>query len=182
MKKAKERKFCGHSVDGLKEANCNPDVRSARSIVDQHRIPADEFFQVCDSNLQEEVKSLLTNHIIAPMENVLCVSCGVIRDFHGDPTELCTACNTSHRTSISMLIAVPVPAVKCPVNKVRSITCYTTDNDEDKKVWLTNLINSIITPLQAVNEIKLEMFLTGGDVNCHLLDILRSLTTERQNN
>ena len=99
MKKAKERKFCGHSVDGLKEANCNPDVRSARSIVDQHRIPADEFFQVCDSNLQEEVKSLLTNHIIAPMENVLCVSCGVIRDFHGDPTKLCTACNTSHRTS-----------------------------------------------------------------------------------
>ena len=29
------------------------------------------------------------------------------------------------------------------------------------------------------NKIKLEMFLTSGNVNCHLLDILRSLTTEQ---
>ena len=31
IKKAKERKLCGHSVDDLKEANFNPDVRSARA-------------------------------------------------------------------------------------------------------------------------------------------------------
>ena len=84
-KYAKARKFCSHSVDDLKEANCNPDVRSARGSVDQHRIPTDEFCQACDSNLQEEVKSLLTNQIIPPLKKVLCVSFGVIRDFCGDP-------------------------------------------------------------------------------------------------
>jgi hypothetical protein len=51
-------------------------------------------------------------------------------------------------TSISMLIAVAGPEVKCPVNKVRSITSCTTDNVEDKKVWLTNVRNSLITLLQ----------------------------------
>ena len=40
-------------------------------------------------------------------------------------------------------------------------------------------MNSLIILLQADNEIKLEMFLTGGDANCHMLDILRSLTTEQ---
>ena len=70
--------------------------------------------------------------------------------------EKCTACSTLHRT----------------------ITCYTIDKDEDNKEWLTNLMSSLITLLQVENETKLEMFLTRGDVNCHLLDILRSLTTE----
>ena len=68
-----------------------------------------------------------------------------------------------------MLITVAGPSVKCLVNKVRPISCYTTDSDPDQKEWLTNLMRSLITLLQADNEIKLEMFLTGGDVNCHLL-------------
>ena len=63
-----------------------------------------------------------------------------------------------------MLIAVTGPAVNCPVNKVRPITCFITDNDEDKKEWLTNLMSSLITLLQMDWDIKLELFLTGGDV------------------
>ena len=74
-----------------------------------------------------------------------------------------------------MLIGVAGLAVNYLVNKVSSITCYTTYNDSDKKEWLTNLMGSL---LQMDNGIKLEMFLTRGDVNCHLLDILRSLTKE----
>ena len=57
------------------------------------------------------------------------------------------------------------PAVKCLVSRGRSINCYTTDNDKDKKEWLTNLMGSLITSLQADSNIKVEMFLTGGDVN-----------------
>ena len=153
-------------MDDLREANCDIDVRAARSSAKLHRIPTEEFFQACDSNPQEEVKSLLTNNIIPPLKKVLCVS------FNGDPLEKCMACNTMRITSISMRVAAPGATVNCPLTKVRPITCYTTDNDSDKKEWLDNLI----TLLQMDKDIKLEMFLTGGDVNCHLLDILRTLT------
>jgi hypothetical protein len=54
--------------------------------------------------------------------------------------------------SLSMLIAV----VRCPVSKGRNITYYTMDNDEDKKAWLTNLLGSLITLLQADRDLKLE--------------------------
>ena len=81
IKNAKERKFCCHSMDDLREANCDFDVWAARSSVEQHRIHTYEFCQACDSNLQKEV----TNHIIPPLKKVLCVSFGVFRDFKGDP-------------------------------------------------------------------------------------------------
>ena len=44
------------------------------------------------------------------------------------------------------------------------ITGYPTDKDLDKKEWLTNLMSSLITLLQMDWDIKLELFLTGGDV------------------
>ena len=90
IKKAKERKFCCHSLDDLREANCDSDVQAARSSAELHRIPIDEFCQACDSNLQDEVKSLLT--IIPPLKKVLCVSYELIRDFRGDHMDKCTAC------------------------------------------------------------------------------------------
>ena len=126
---ARGKKFCGPSVVNLKEANCDPQVQDAKASVEQHRVRQDEGCQVCDSSLQEEVKALITNRIIPALEKILCVGCGVIH-----------SCHTAFRTRLRMLIAVAGPAVRCPVRRGGNISCYTTDNDDDKKAWLTQLL------------------------------------------
>ena len=96
---ARGKKFCGPSVVNLKEANCDPQVRDAKASVEQHRVRQDEGCQVCDISLQEEVKALLTNRIIPALEKIFYLGCGVIRDFHSHPMELCDTCHTAFRTS-----------------------------------------------------------------------------------
>ena len=59
IKKANQKKFCCHSVDDLREANCDSDVCAGSTSVSPHKIPINEFCKICNSNLQEEVKSLV---------------------------------------------------------------------------------------------------------------------------
>ena len=71
-----------------------------------------------------------------------------------------------------MLIALAGPAVRCPVSRGRYIPCFTTDNDDDKKAWLTQLLESLILLLQEDRDLHLEVFANGGNENCFMLDIL----------
>jgi hypothetical protein len=78
-----------------------------------------------------------------------------------------------------MLIAVTSPAVGCPVSRGRNITPYSTESDEEKKAWLTQLLCSLITLLQGYTDPELETFSTGCRVDCFLLSTLRSLSREQ---
>ena len=127
----------------------------------------------------QELNVLPTNRIIPALAKILCVGCGVIHDFHSDPLELCNTYQTAFRTSLSMLIALAGPAIRCPVSRGRYITCFTTDNDDDKKAWLIQLLESLITLLQEDRDLHLEVFATGGNDNCFMLDILRKLSIEQ---
>ena len=78
-----------------------------------------------------------------------------------------------------MLIGVSSPAVCCAVGRGRNITVYSTDSNEEKHEWLTQLLCSLITLLQGYTGPQLETFTTGGQADCVILTILRSLSHEQ---
>ena len=96
---------------------------------------------------------------------VLCVGCGVINSFNGDQMEQCNTCNTTFRTSLCLLTAVSGQAVRCPVRRGHNITLNSTDKNDDKRAWLTQLLGSLISLLQEDWELKLEVFTTGGNMD-----------------
>ena len=77
------------------------------------------------------------------------------------------------------MIGVACPAVRCPVGRGRNIPVYSTDSNEEKQEWLTQLLCSLITLLQGYTDPQLETFSTGGKVDCVILTILRSLSNEQ---
>ena len=78
--------------------------------------------------------------------------------------ERCNTCNTAFRSSLNML--------RCPVRRRSNITLYTTDNNDDKRAWVTQLLGSLISLLQEDRELQLEVFTTGGNVGCFMHGIL----------
>ena len=86
---------------------------------------------------------------------------------------------TSFRVSISKLIGVSAPGILCTAERGRNITAYSTDSDEVKLEWMTQLLSSIITLLQGQNDPHLETLTTGGQADCTILTILRSLSNKQ---
>ena len=123
--------------------------------------------------------SMLSNSIIPDVAKFLCTGCGDIIPFIGDPLQQCTSCETSFRVSLSMMVGVACPAVRCPTGRGSNITVYSTDSNEEKQEWLTQLLCSLITLLQGYTDPQLETFTTGGKVDCVILTILRSLSREQ---
>jgi hypothetical protein len=85
--------------------------------------------------VQEEVMAIVTNHIITDVVKYLCTGCGSIIPFIGGPLQQCFSSYTSFRVSISMLIGVSEPVIRCPVERGRNIPAYSTDPDEVKLEW-----------------------------------------------
>ena len=123
--------------------------------------------------------AMVTNHIIPDVVKYLCTGCGSIIPFIGDPLQQCTSCDTSCRVSISKLIGVSAPGILFTAERGRNITAYSTDSDEVKLEWMTQLLSSIITLLQGQNDPHLETLITGGQADCTILTILRSLSNEQ---
>ena len=120
--------------------------------------------------------AMLTNNIIPDIAKLLCTWCGAIIQFIGETLQQGSSCETSFRVSLSMLIGVTAPAVRCPVGRGRNITVYTTDTDEVKLEWLTPLLCGLITLLKEYIDPQLESFTSGGQADCTILTILRSLS------
>jgi hypothetical protein len=140
-------KFCNHPVTAPSEANCDDQVRASRSQAPDHTVKPDEFCQSCHSNVQEEIMAMVTNHIIPDVARFLCTGCGEIISFIGDPLQQCSSCDTSFRVSISTLIGVSAPAILSTAERGRNITTCSTDTDEEKLNWMTQLLSSIVTLL-----------------------------------
>ena len=66
------KRFCKHSVISLSEANCDAQVRDARASASDHRVKPEESCADCNSSIQEEIMTMLTNRIIPEVEQFLC--------------------------------------------------------------------------------------------------------------
>jgi hypothetical protein len=55
--------FCNHPVTSLREANCDDQFRAARAQTPGHTVQQDEFCNVYLNSVQEELMSMITNHI-----------------------------------------------------------------------------------------------------------------------
>ena len=112
-------------------------------------------------NVQEELMSMITNRIIPDMAKFLCCRCGEILSFIGDPLQQCPGCETSFHVSISTLIGVAARALQNSEDRGRNITISSTDSDEEKLHWMSQLLSSILTLLQNQTELQLENLNSG---------------------
>ena len=166
-------------MTALSEANCEEKVRAARAKVPDQGVKPDECFPACQSNVQKEVMEMVTNHIIPDVAKYLCTGCGSINPFIGNPLQQCNSCDNSFRVSISKLIGVSALAILCTAERGRKIPAYSTDSYEVKFEWMTQLLSSIITLHIGQNDPHLETLTTGGQADCTILTILRSLSNEQ---
>ena len=78
--------------------------------------------------------------------------------------------------SISTLIGVAAPALQVQGDRGRNITICSSDTDEEKLQWMSQLLSSILTLLQNQTDLQLESLNLGEHIDCSLLSILRSLS------
>jgi hypothetical protein len=123
--------------------------------------------------------SMLTNRIVPDVAKFLCSGCGDILNFIGDPLQQCPGCETSFRVSISTLIGIAAPALQTTVERGRNITISSTNTDEEKPLWMSQLLASILSLLQNQTVLQLESIRPGEHTDCTLLTILRSLSYEQ---
>jgi hypothetical protein len=123
--------------------------------------------------------SMLTNRIVPDVAKFLCSGCGDILNFTGDPLQQCPGCDTSFRVRISALIGIAAPAMQSTGERGRNITVSTTSTDEEKLLWMTELLASILSLLQNQTVLQLESIRPGEHTDCTHLTILQSLSSEQ---
>jgi hypothetical protein len=74
---------------------------------------------------------------------------------------------------------VAAPALQSTEERGRNITTCSGDSEEKKLNWMSQLLSSILTLLQNQTDLQLEDLNTGGQVDCTLLFILRSLSRDQ---
>ena len=76
-------------------------------------------------------------------------------------------------------MGVSAPAILCTAERGRDISAYSTESDEVKLEWMTQLLSSIVTLLQGQTDPQLETISTGVQVDYTILTILQSLSKEQ---